>query len=244
MRWGLQDIISGGRGGGTVSSITDICELIIHTLCSSTHGLRRVPLRRQLVPLSTSAQVLHLRTDREHSAMEVPTLETNGSAVHVPETEAPAPEDSTGPAAEPAGDGPPPPVAADAIDEKLIKVSSWHSKPSPLPRGSAPPAILPPLPEAALRSPLQEFYNDMKSVDRDNEVNRILSAFRLNPFEQLGVRFDATPEEIRRQYRKVSISPTAVCSSHCERRTLLPHNACMLCSLLSRQSKDIFRRCR
>jgi DnaJ family protein C protein 8 len=50
----------------------------------------------------------------------------------------------------------------------------------------------------------------MKSVDRDNEVNRIISAFRLNPFEQLGVRFDAMPEEIRRQYRKVSI-PTRDC---------------------------------
>ena len=46
----------------------------------------------------------------------------------------------------------------------------------------------------------------MKSVDRDNEVNRIISAFRLNPFEQLGVQFDATPEEIRRKYRKVGLS--------------------------------------
>ena len=49
----------------------------------------------------------------------------------------------------------------------------------------------------------------MKSVDRDNEVNRSLGAFRLNPFEQLGVRFDATPEEIRRQYRKVRMYTTA-----------------------------------
>ena len=54
----------------------------------------------------------------------------------------------------------------------------------------------------------------MKSVDRDNEVNRIISAFRLNPFEQLGVRFDATPEEIRRQYRKVSMSTP--CPLHCQ----------------------------
>lgn len=50
---------------------------------------------------------------------------------------------------------------------------------------------------------LQEFYTEMKSVGRDSEVARILTAFRLNPFEQLGVRFDATPEEIRKQYRKV-----------------------------------------
>lgn len=45
----------------------------------------------------------------------------------------------------------------------------------------------------------------MKSVDRDNEVVRILRAFKLNPFEQLGVNFNATPDEIRRAYRKLSL---------------------------------------
>ncbi len=52
---------------------------------------------------------------------------------------------------------------------------------------------------------LQEFFMDMKDVDRDNEVNRILGAFKLNPFEQLGISFDCTMEDIRRQYRKVSL---------------------------------------
>ena len=52
---------------------------------------------------------------------------------------------------------------------------------------------------------LQEFFMDMKDVDRDNEVNRILGAFKLNPFEQLGINFDCTMEDIRRQYRKVSL---------------------------------------
>lgn len=46
----------------------------------------------------------------------------------------------------------------------------------------------------------------MKEVDRENEVNRILGAFKLNPFEALGLRFDATIENIRRQYRKVSLA--------------------------------------
>ena len=46
----------------------------------------------------------------------------------------------------------------------------------------------------------------MKEVDRENEVNRILGAFRLNPFEMLGLRFDATDNDIRRQYRKVSLT--------------------------------------
>jgi hypothetical protein len=33
----------------------------------------------------------------------------------------------------------------------------------------------------------------------------ILWAFKLNPFEKLNLRFDATVEEIRKQYRKVSL---------------------------------------
>ncbi|KAK9845176.1 hypothetical protein WJX84_002401 [Apatococcus fuscideae] len=52
---------------------------------------------------------------------------------------------------------------------------------------------------------LKEFFMDMKDVDRDNEVNRILGAFKLNPFEQIGINFDCTMEDIRRQYRKVSL---------------------------------------
>ena len=49
----------------------------------------------------------------------------------------------------------------------------------------------------------QEFYNHLREVDRENEVNRILGAFKLNPFEQLGVKFTVTPEDVRRAYRKV-----------------------------------------
>jgi preprotein translocase subunit Sec63 len=32
-----------------------------------------------------------------------------------------------------------------------------------------------------------------------------LYAFKLNPYEQLNLRFTATPEEIRKQYRKISL---------------------------------------
>lgn len=46
----------------------------------------------------------------------------------------------------------------------------------------------------------------MKEVDRENEVNRVLGAFKLNPFEMLGLRFNAPPEDIPRQYRKVSLA--------------------------------------
>jgi DnaJ domain len=51
----------------------------------------------------------------------------------------------------------------------------------------------------------QEFYAEVRDVDRNNEVLRIIGAFRLNGFEQLGLRFDATPEDIRKAYRKLSL---------------------------------------
>ena len=53
---------------------------------------------------------------------------------------------------------------------------------------------------------IQEFYSDMREVDRENEVNRILGAFKLNPYEMLNLRFDATAEDVRRAYRKVSLA--------------------------------------
>lgn len=52
---------------------------------------------------------------------------------------------------------------------------------------------------------LQEFFQEVKEVDRNNEVNRIIGAFKLNPFEQLALPFDATQEEAKRQYRKLSL---------------------------------------
>jgi DnaJ homolog subfamily C member 8 len=46
----------------------------------------------------------------------------------------------------------------------------------------------------------------MKEVDRENEVNRILGAFKLNPYEMLGLKFTATDDDIKRAYRKVSLA--------------------------------------
>jgi hypothetical protein len=34
---------------------------------------------------------------------------------------------------------------------------------------------------------------------------RVLWSFKLNPYERLNLRFTATPEEVRRQYRKLSL---------------------------------------
>mmetsp|Transcript_6369 Transcript_6369/g.12545 ORF Transcript_6369/g.12545 Transcript_6369/m.12545 type:complete len:289 (-) Transcript_6369:694-1560(-) len=53
---------------------------------------------------------------------------------------------------------------------------------------------------------MKAFYADMKEVDRENQVNRVLGAFKLNPYEMLGLRFDAPEEDISRMYRKVSLA--------------------------------------
>ena len=58
----------------------------------------------------------------------------------------------------------------------------------------------------ASSSYFQAFYSDMREVDRENEVNRILGAFKLNPYEILNLRFDATIDEVPRAYRKVSLA--------------------------------------
>ena len=42
-------------------------------------------------------------------------------------------------------------------------------------------------------------------MDRDNEVTRVIWAFKINPYEQLNLRFDAADDEVRRQYRKLSL---------------------------------------
>ena len=39
---------------------------------------------------------------------------------------------------------------------------------------------------------------------------RILTCFKLNPFEYLNLPFDSTPEEIKKQYRKVFFSGCVV----------------------------------
>ncbi|XP_068652882.1 uncharacterized protein [Aristolochia californica] len=52
---------------------------------------------------------------------------------------------------------------------------------------------------------LKSFFAEVSEVERDNEVVRILSCFKLNAFEHLNLPFDATPEDVKRQYRKLSL---------------------------------------
>ena len=52
---------------------------------------------------------------------------------------------------------------------------------------------------------LKEFFKDVSQTDRASEVERILSCFKLNPYEYLNVRFDATIQEVAKSFRKVSL---------------------------------------
>ena len=52
---------------------------------------------------------------------------------------------------------------------------------------------------------MQEFFQGVKETDRENEVYRILGAFKLNPFEQLNLKFDASVDDVKKAYRKASL---------------------------------------
>ncbi|KAK9156890.1 hypothetical protein Scep_003464 [Stephania cephalantha] len=52
---------------------------------------------------------------------------------------------------------------------------------------------------------LKSFFAEVGEVERDNEVSRILSCFKLNPFEFLNLDFGSSPDEVKRQYRKLSL---------------------------------------
>lgn len=60
---------------------------------------------------------------------------------------------------------------------------------------------IPEEPEMDPEALMKTFMDDMKDVDRNNEVHRVLAAFKLNPFEQLNLRFTATEQEVKRAYK-------------------------------------------
>ncbi|KAL1362705.1 hypothetical protein HN51_010929 [Arachis hypogaea] len=52
---------------------------------------------------------------------------------------------------------------------------------------------------------LKAFFAEVSEVERDNEVLRILSCFKLNPFEYLNLPFDSSIDDVKKQYRKLSL---------------------------------------
>ncbi|PSC75268.1 J domain-containing spf31 [Micractinium conductrix] len=106
--------------------------------------------------------------------------------------------DDGGTAGPSGGDGGAPPLPEEDEEDPLV-VAQREQEAAERAKQEAPE--IPPYDEEALK----EFYTDLKDAEREGEVQRILSAFKLNPYEQLGLHNDATPEEVRRQYRKVSL---------------------------------------
>lgn len=74
---------------------------------------------------------------------------------------------------------------------------------SAAPSGQAPPAYE--AQQLGADELLKRFLADISDTSRDAEVQRVLSCFKLNPYEHLGLRFDAQPEDVKRQYRKVRL---------------------------------------
>ena len=52
---------------------------------------------------------------------------------------------------------------------------------------------------------LKSFFADIRDTDRTLEVERVLGAFKLNPYEYLNVPFDADDAAIKRAFRKSSL---------------------------------------
>uniref|UniRef100_A0A5B6ZGY7 Putative J domain-containing protein spf31 n=1 Tax=Davidia involucrata TaxID=16924 RepID=A0A5B6ZGY7_DAVIN len=52
---------------------------------------------------------------------------------------------------------------------------------------------------------LKNFFAEVSEVERHNEVTRILSCFKLNAFDYLNLPFDSSPNDVKRQYRKLSL---------------------------------------
>ncbi|XP_031112276.1 J domain-containing protein spf31 [Ipomoea triloba] len=71
--------------------------------------------------------------------------------------------------------------------------------------GAATTATPRPITSADEDALLKQFFAEVSEVERDNEVNRILSCFKLNPFEYLNLSFDSSLEDVKRQYRKLSL---------------------------------------
>jgi DnaJ family protein C protein 8 len=46
---------------------------------------------------------------------------------------------------------------------------------------------------------------EASAFQREAEVDRILSAFKLNPYDMLDLDGKATPEEIKKKYRQISL---------------------------------------
>ena len=119
-----------------------------------------------------------------------------------PPAPAPAPAHVTVPSPTPAVESPAP---AELEEETAAKAAIARES---IEAAAAAAAAAPPPPIEEIKDSetlLKEFFSDISDATRNAEVDRILSCFKLNPYEHLNLRFDATEDDIRRAFRKVSL---------------------------------------
>ena len=119
-----------------------------------------------------------------------------------PPAPAPAPAHVTVPSPTPAVESPAP---AELEEETAAKAAIARES---IEVAAAAAAAAPPPPIEEIKDSetlLKEFFSDISDATRNAEVDRILSCFKLNPYEHLNLRFDATEDDIRRAFRKVSL---------------------------------------
>ncbi|KAL0843439.1 hypothetical protein Bca101_016684 [Brassica carinata] len=79
---------------------------------------------------------------------------------------------------------------------------------------------------------LKSFLAEVGEVERDNEVGTLL-----NPFEHLNLSFDSSTDDVKRQYRKISLMGFTVTNASIHKhRRLLEMKAQQL--LLNDQERD------
>jgi len=89
----------------------------------------------------------------------------------------------------------------------LMKASILHEAVAAASAAAAVAAAMPPAPLEELADSetlLKAFFAEVSDAARDAEVERILACFKLNPYEHLNLRFDASEDDIRRAFRKVN----------------------------------------
>ncbi|KAI0635932.1 DnaJ-domain-containing protein [Trametes polyzona] len=59
--------------------------------------------------------------------------------------------------------------------------------------------------DAAVEDIEKLLSREATAFQREIEVERILKAFKLNPYEMLDINTDATPEEVKKKYRQLSL---------------------------------------
>lgn len=92
--------------------------------------------------------------------------------------------------------------------EKAAIMREMESSRPVVPAGGAAVNTTPVVPIEEIKDSetlLKEFFADITDATRNAEVDRILTCFKLNPYEHLNLRFDCNAADINKAFRKISL---------------------------------------